>query len=373
MSTPTITHPSIADFRDPQLDGPTPLTKTADGHVYGHLCLFDQAHISFGGQQVFAPRGDDMSYFLTGATDVIDDDGNVVEISVGKLTMGTNHASTSGRLSAREVEDHYSRTGSIAALVNAGNDRWGVWLSGRVMDDLDEFSTRRFRACGASGDWRAIGGRLRLVAALSVPVGGFPVPRARVASGAPTALVAAGTLAPEVSPLAFARRVDPAWQAPAESLTASVRHRFDYDEMAERVAAALEARRKRAELAATGGALLEELDETPARFASLLEQVDEAPARVDALLSALEDDAAPFDWASAGEGETFDVSHMPPQLQEEWLHGKIAARIGWGTDGSYRRCQLIAREKGIGGKYIDGMCASLYHSAVGEWPGRGHK
>jgi hypothetical protein len=51
------------------------------------------------------------------------------------------------------------------------------------------------RASGkVSGDWRRIGGQLRLVGLLAVNVPGFPIPRpqARVASGAPLALLAAG-------------------------------------------------------------------------------------------------------------------------------------------------------------------------------------
>jgi hypothetical protein len=44
-----------------------------------------------------------------------------------------------------------------------------------------------------SGDWRRIGGELRMVGLLGVNVAGFPLhTRARVASGIPTSLVAAG-------------------------------------------------------------------------------------------------------------------------------------------------------------------------------------
>jgi hypothetical protein len=63
------------------------------------------------------------------------------------------------------------------------------------------------RASGrVSGDWRRIGGQLRLVGLLAVNVPGFPIqaPRARVASGAPQALVAAGRTTvgsgPDVAP-----------------------------------------------------------------------------------------------------------------------------------------------------------------------------
>jgi len=52
-----------------------------------------------------------------------------------------------------------------------------------------------------SGDWRPINGRLELVAALGVNIGGFPLPRARVASGNVLALVAAGAI-PRPAPAA---------------------------------------------------------------------------------------------------------------------------------------------------------------------------
>ena len=40
------------DFADPHLTGPTALTVTADGHVYGHLATWGTCHISFGDQCV---------------------------------------------------------------------------------------------------------------------------------------------------------------------------------------------------------------------------------------------------------------------------------------------------------------------------------
>ncbi|MDN5933923.1 MAG: hypothetical protein L0I24_23100, partial [Pseudonocardia sp.] len=206
--------PPIAWYRDPGLTEPTPLTVTPDGRVVGHLCEWDRAHIGFTGRTINPPREDDMRFFLTGATDVVGDDGEVMEISVGKLTMNTGHAATDHATTATAAAKHYDDTGSIAALVNAGSDQIGIWLAGSLLPGLDDLTTRRFRSCGASGDWRQIGGQLRLVAALSVPVGGFPIPRSRVASGAPMSLVAAGALAPARSLTSFSRRTDPAWQTP---------------------------------------------------------------------------------------------------------------------------------------------------------------
>ncbi len=312
----------ITWFRDPGLTEATPLTVTPDGRVFGHLCEWNRAHIGYGGRKVFAPRNDDMSYFLTGATDVRNDDGEIMEISVGKLTMNTGHASIDDGVSAAAATSHYDHTGSIAALVNAGNDRIGVWLAGALMPDLDAFTTRRFRSCGASGDWRPIGGQLRLVAALSVPVGGFPIPRARVASGAPMALVAAGALPP---PAAFGRSVDPAWtvresspqgrlQSSATGMRMEITEKgarfFGADgkeigvslpvadarglapspaDLAAIIDRRIDERKAAAELAAAHAALAAEVDETPLLVASLLAATDDTPGEVASLLADLDE------------------------------------------------------------------------------------
>ena len=76
-----------------------------------------------------------------------------------------------------------------------GNDAHGIWVAGAVRPGADPLKVYELQAAGqVSGDWRRIGGQLRLVGLLAVNVPGFPVPkmRARVASGQPQALVAAG-------------------------------------------------------------------------------------------------------------------------------------------------------------------------------------
>lgn len=61
-------------------------------------------------------------------------------------------------------------------------------------------------------------------------------------------------------------------------------------------------------------------------------------------------------------------SKMPAKLKRYWLAGPGAAKIGWGTPGSFKRC---VRELH---KYFpedtEGLCANLYHEATGQWPGR---
>lgn len=60
-------------------------------------------------------------------------------------------------------------------------------------------------------------------------------------------------------------------------------------------------------------------------------------------------------------------SRMDPDLKNYWIHGEGAAKIRWGTEGSFTRCVRELR------KYIkvgtEGACANLYHEATGHWPG----
>lgn len=326
----TTTTPPLNWFRDPGLTEPTPLTVTPDGRVFGHLCEWNRAHIAFGGRKVYPPRGDDMRFFLTGATDVIDDDGKTIEISVGKLTMNTGHASTAMNVTPEAAARHYDDTGTIAALVNAGNDGVGIWLAGAMLPDVDQFTARRFRSCGVSGDWRQIDGALRLVAALSVPVGGFPIPRARVASGAPLALVAAGAL----SPVAFGRKVAPDWK-PASSSPAG----FDAEAFADAVADRLAARQRAAELTARRAELLGQVDDAPKRYAALLASLDDAGVRRDALLAELDDEdvAELANWVEKAGGLPEYIKRIAKHLEKKPGFDKSRA-IATAVNAAKRMC-----------------------------------
>jgi hypothetical protein len=176
-------------FVDPQLPGPTPLTVTSDGRVYGHLCEWDTQHIGVAG--VLKPPREaspDYPHFRLGSVQL--DDGNTV--AVGALTVNTGHPSI--HASARETAAHYDNTGAAAAHVAAGNDAHGVWVAGWVNPAATPEQIYALRASALSGDWRPIGNRRELVAALAVNVAGFPIPRAqgREHNGRPLALVAAG-------------------------------------------------------------------------------------------------------------------------------------------------------------------------------------
>jgi hypothetical protein len=181
--------PPTAWFTDPGLSLPTPITVTDDGRIYGHAAQWGSCHIGQEGVCVQPPHEEQHPYYRTG--EVKCDDGS--RVAVGQITVGTGHAPL--HMGASPAAEHYDNTGAAVADVAVGNDAHGIWVSGAVRPGADPLKVYELQAAGqVSGDWRRIGGQLRLVGLLAVNVPGFPVPkmRARVASGEPQALVAAG-------------------------------------------------------------------------------------------------------------------------------------------------------------------------------------
>ena len=188
--------PPEAWFRNPDLTGPTGLTVTPDGRVYGHIATWDTCHTGQPNQCVTPPRSaTGYAYFHTGA--VLTAEGT--EIPVGRLTMDTLHAG--GTLSAAETMRHYEDTGRGIADLAAGEDTWGIWVAGALRPGATDEQVRALRASPPSGDWRRLGGNLELIAALCVNVPGFPVPRPQglVAGGVMQSLVASGILPPSTT------------------------------------------------------------------------------------------------------------------------------------------------------------------------------
>lgn len=179
-------------FTDPGFTGPTPLTIDAQGRISGHLACFGTCHVGITDQCVTVPRSrTDYAHFHTSPPVMLDDGSR---LPVGRLTVATGHAGP--RMGASAAAEHYDNTGTCFALVRAGEDEHGVWVSGIAAPGVDADTLQAGLAAPLSGDWRTIGGNLELVAALAVNTPGFPI----VASGAtdednlPLALVA--SLAP---------------------------------------------------------------------------------------------------------------------------------------------------------------------------------
>lgn len=180
--------PPSSWFVNPGLSVPVGITVTDQGRVYGHAAQWGECHVGFDDICVSPPYEDNHTHFMTG--EVVCDDNS--HVAVGQITIGTGHAPLSYRAS-RAVE-HYDNTGTVVADVAVGNDDVGIWVAGAVRPHAEMARVHDLRASGrVSGDWRRIGGELRLVGLLGVNVAGFPLnTRARVASGAAQSLVAAG-------------------------------------------------------------------------------------------------------------------------------------------------------------------------------------
>jgi len=126
------------------------------------------------------------AYFHTGVLRT--EDGS--DVPVGQLTLAGGHAPLEA--SAHEAVRHYDDTASAIADVHAGEDAFGIWVAGSLRPGSTPEQIRALRASAPSGDWRPIKNALELVAVCQVNVPGFPIARARVASGSVMALVAAG-------------------------------------------------------------------------------------------------------------------------------------------------------------------------------------
>ncbi len=55
------------------------------------------------------------------------------------------------------------------------------------------------------------------------------------------------------------------------------------------------------------------------------------------------------------------------KLMQYWTRGEGAAKIRWGTDGSYDRCVRLL-SKYVPPNVVKGLCANMHKRATGEWP-----
>jgi hypothetical protein len=181
--------PDRSWFENPNFSVLVPVTITDAGRVYGHAAPHGECHVGYTNECVSIPYEAEYPYFMTG--EVICSDGT--HVSVGQITVNTNHAPL--YMGASGASDHYDNTGAAVADVAVGTDNHGIWFAGALRPDTTASQIHALRASGnLSGDWRRIGGSLRLIGLLAVNAGGYPIPRlhARVASGAPQALISSG-------------------------------------------------------------------------------------------------------------------------------------------------------------------------------------
>lgn len=172
-------------YSRPEADGPTRLTITDDGQVYGHIAPWGASHRGTGVNSDIV-RGDDYSQFHTGR--VATTEGAIIDI--GHLTIGGGHAPETA--TAQAAAEHYDNVATVWAHVRAINGEHGIWVSGSVAPGVTDLMLHKAQAFPPSGDWRWIDGQYRMVACCEVVTPGFPVQemRAQVASGQPGRLVA---------------------------------------------------------------------------------------------------------------------------------------------------------------------------------------
>ncbi len=178
--------PPKAWFENPGLSKPTHLTVTDDGRVFGHIAAWDVHHIGLPYGTRPPRSASNYAYFRTGALRTAEGE----DVRVGQLTLWGGHAPL--QADARTAVQHYDETKSAVCDLAAGEDRYGIWVSGALRPGVTPEQVRALRASSPSGDWRPIKGMLELVAVCQVNVPGFPIAQSMVAGGQVTALVAAG-------------------------------------------------------------------------------------------------------------------------------------------------------------------------------------
>lgn len=172
-----------------------PIHITDQGRIYGWLAPENIAHRSHARNGVRKEFGDlgkiDFSRWM-GET-IVAGGGRVLS---GPITMECGHAPTSGYGSLAARNQHYDNTCSIVgrASTGIGTRHKGQWIAGALMPWVTAEQFTKILVSRMSGDWQPHPekrGWQEFIAALVVPVGGWP--------GSRTAITTASALAPVYS------------------------------------------------------------------------------------------------------------------------------------------------------------------------------
>lgn len=165
-------------FEYPGFDGPTPMTVTEDGRIYGHVRLngtcFQYGGGAGKGPRCIEPPASACNYAKFRVHGAKMDDGSIM--AVGALTFGDGHVSRGGLEASRK---HYDDVATVAAKVTAGRDQWGDWIAGEV---VDAYRDRAYDLLLSplSGHWEPDSDNhnyLEMLAAHIVVTPGYSVPR----------------------------------------------------------------------------------------------------------------------------------------------------------------------------------------------------
>lgn len=167
-----------------------PIRITDEGRIYGWLVPEDIAHRSY------ARRGERKTFTSLGKIDFSRWLGETIvaggkRVLAGPVTMDCDHAPTSGygQLAARN--QHYENTCSIVGRVNTGvgTRHKGQWIAGALMPWITAQQFTNILVSRMSGDWQPHperDGWQEFVAALVVPVGGWPGSRTSITTAGAT-------------------------------------------------------------------------------------------------------------------------------------------------------------------------------------------
>jgi hypothetical protein len=151
-------------FTDPCLTKACKIRVSSEGRVFGHVAAWDTEHAAFPG--VHPPRNRDKTYSKFHRHPVRVAGGGIVK--TGPLATG-GHTTTDIALAIESVQAHYDDPRYVVADVVAGEDEWGIWVSGALRPGVSPFQVMLADRYSFSGDWRYG----ELLAACSVSVPGF--------------------------------------------------------------------------------------------------------------------------------------------------------------------------------------------------------
>jgi hypothetical protein len=164
--------------------GPTPMTVTEGGEVFGHIAAWDSCNRGVRGRCVPPPKSK-TNYAQFHTTPIRTSEGT---LRVGKIVMGEGHADVNGNMQVTKA--WYDKAGKTAAHGRAHEDEWGVFFSGVIGPNLTPAEAVEFFSMPPSGHWTehrpTRSSELIAVAAVNVPghpIGGPDLVLNQVASG----------------------------------------------------------------------------------------------------------------------------------------------------------------------------------------------
>ncbi len=265
--------PPAAVFANPEFTALTGITlddTTYPGYITikGHMGDWRVNHMGLPNQSLPRSRS---GYAYFHLSPIYTAEGE--EVYVGKLLYGGKHPSMQAGLAA--ATQHYDDTSKTAAFVVAGEDQYGIWISGVLAPGLDDETKLGIMTSPPSGDWRYVGRDLEMIAVLAVNVPGFPVVRARAEQGRVRALVAsAGPMPVQAALTNVGVQMDVPLSLLVPQVTtlasgAGVNITIDPAVLAPYVAEQIRARERAARAEAAGAVFRAELEREQARIAAL--------------------------------------------------------------------------------------------------------